>query len=219
MKPKGIFIEGKILEEFLRDKEQLTDEIERQQLMKENLPDTSLYNKPRINYKPHAEKNGKVRTLDISEINQSIYKDEITKRVKAHDFHGIFLVQMICGPNVYMGNADIKKAVNDLGIDYPIKNFVIKLRNAVKNVLKTPIKDHLDIVHKRAMEYKVKKVSYETYSLKDFIMIYYQKSIQIQEIPLIKEEIPLIKDVKSCLPTRDININGPITVNINFFQK
>ena len=82
MKSEGITVNGIILDEFLKDKDAIEEQIEREKLVSENTPQTSVYYKPRERYKPHNEKNGKVRKLDQKEINESIYEETMCKYLR-----------------------------------------------------------------------------------------------------------------------------------------
>lgn len=97
MKGKGITVNGIKIDEFLRDQEEISEQIEREKLIAETTIEVNGYHKPRARFKPYNEKNGKVRNLERRELNESMYVDEMSKRLRNKDYQGAIIIYFLCG--------------------------------------------------------------------------------------------------------------------------
>lgn len=95
---EGITVNGIKIDEFMKDKDEISEQIEREKLVSENTPEISVYRKSRERYKPHNEKNGKVRELNQKEINESVYEETMCKLLRNMKYkHAIVVFFMASG--------------------------------------------------------------------------------------------------------------------------
>lgn len=133
MKGKGITVNGIKLDEFLRDQEEISEQIEREKLIAETIIDVNGYHKPRARFKPYNEKNGKVRHLERRELNESMYVDEMSKRLRNKDYHGAIIIYFLCGGiTKYVCQKDMRDEISAFAEKNDIK-IVRNLQAATEN--------------------------------------------------------------------------------------
>lgn len=98
MTHNNIFVNDQKLDEFLKDKTQIKDDIERTALFKEQTQTVRLGRHLKARYKQHRERNGKVKQLGIKEINRHGFEKTLTRYLKAGQILNSFVTIMLCYP-------------------------------------------------------------------------------------------------------------------------
>lgn len=91
----GITVNGVMLEEFVKDNEEINEEVERTKLIIDSLAPIYLERHIKPKYKDHKEKNGKVRTLSALNISVTNYSSYLEKALKNKDLHRAFITVLI----------------------------------------------------------------------------------------------------------------------------
>lgn len=98
---KNIFVNGIMIDEFLRDNESLEDEIKGREHNQEIQSEYTPYHQPRLIYKSKKERNGKVRILSQIEKNIVEYETRIVKYLEKEDYYPAYIVIIMCRIGIF----------------------------------------------------------------------------------------------------------------------
>lgn len=232
MKNDGITVNGIILDEFLKDKDAIEEQIEREKLVSENTPETSVYYKPRERYKPHNEKNGKVRKLDQKEINESIYEETMCKQLRNMKYkHAIAIFFMASGHTGWVTQRMIREEFIRICDKHNIKitkylqpvisKHFIFLRDSKL------FADHFEIKQGNPLKYRMDDSILDKYNLDTIVKLSDKAAPKPAPKPKAKPEInlPIRKDIseevkveKEVENDKQISIGGVINEAIKALQ-
>lgn len=91
----GVTVNGVMLEEFVRDNEQIEEEVERARLIEETTEKIYLNRHIRSKHVAHKEPNGKVKILSRLEISITNYEPLLVSALKKYDYHKAFIIVMM----------------------------------------------------------------------------------------------------------------------------
>lgn len=138
----GITFEGKKLEEYLVDKEQLISEFERKKLISETSDKKYLYHPSRIKQSEHKEKNGKVKHLGNREKNQAICEAKLKEFIEKDDYRSACVV-------VLFGHPELTKFLITQIEDF-INQVTAKFGMTQSKNLKSRVRVHLSNIAKKS---------------------------------------------------------------------
>lgn len=91
----GVTVNGVMLEEFVKDNEQIEEEVERARLIEETTEKIYLNRHIRSKHVTHKEPNGKVKVLSRLEISLTKYEPLLVSALKNYDYHKAFIIIMM----------------------------------------------------------------------------------------------------------------------------
>jgi hypothetical protein len=93
----AITVNGVMLSEFLRDKEQLSEEVRRNTLIREVKENVFRYNPLHARYREHKEKNGRVKILGNFEKNHANFENFMIRQMKEeYKVSNLTLIVLLC---------------------------------------------------------------------------------------------------------------------------
>lgn len=140
---EDIMVNGMMIDEYLKDKELISEEEERKRLICENTPDINPYKKSRIKYKSKKEKNGKVKILNQNEMNKAMRIDKLIRSLRNNDYDQFVVSELVCGDNSFLNNANLRDLVETISKKHSIsiiKHPLIPLRKALNSITKSELK-------------------------------------------------------------------------------
>lgn len=144
-----ITVNGMILEEFLKDTEIVKDFVDRERLVKENTTVISEYHKPRLRYSIQKEKNGKVRKLNIREVNMAQYEQRLTSALERKEYKKALINVLLCNEkDKFLGNGDVarifKAHIKKNNLKNTAKNLTSMVKWHISKVMESELKQHVD---------------------------------------------------------------------------
>lgn len=140
---EDIMVNGMMIDEYLKDKELISEEDERKRLLRENTPDAHPYRKSRIRYKSKKEKNGKVKILNQNEMNKAMRIDKLIRSLRNNDYYQFVVSELVCGDNGFLNNANLRDLVETISKEHSIsiiKHPLIPLRKALNSITNSELK-------------------------------------------------------------------------------
>lgn len=140
---EDIMVNGMMIDEYLKDKELISEEEERKRLLRENTPDAHPYRKSRIRYKSKKEKNGKVKTLNQNEMNKAMRIDKLIRSLRNNNYGQFVVSELVCGDNNFLNNANLRDLVETISKEHSIsiiKHPIIPLRKTLNSITKSELK-------------------------------------------------------------------------------
>lgn len=192
MSKKGITVEGVMLEEYLKDNDELTEKIETEKLFKANTPTAKPYFKPRSRYDETIEKNGRVKILGQREINKAGQDSELIRLLKKKRYKQACFVVLLCdeGDNFitpgHVGQRFL--TISEMNGIKIVKNLTSVCRWHIRNLLKTQLRHYLE-TNENKKKYKITNEGKDTltfhkgYNLMNLIAGNGKKDGKIDGIP------------------------------------
>lgn len=92
---KGITVDGVQLSEYLRDKESIQENIERNKLFNNSIDNHNLNRYVKPKYRDRKEKNGKVIRLSQLEINKQNYEPYLKQALEDKKYNDAFVISLV----------------------------------------------------------------------------------------------------------------------------
>ena len=147
MKDNSITINGVMLNEFIKDKELVSSQVDREKLLAENTPAVSQYKKPRNRYRQHWEENGECKIMGQVDVNIEQYKQHAIRVLKNKDLKRFVVVFLLCQKdddyiNTGIMSKKIERLQKENNLDLP-KNITNACRYHVEQLEKTQLGKHM----------------------------------------------------------------------------
>lgn len=158
----AITVEGVMLDEFLKSHESISEDIERKKIIRDGNAPQNIYRHMKPRYKEAKEKNGKVRTLDIIEVNKEYYSEYLGKALKTNDLKEAFAVVVLCNydksdMDIFFIAEEITKYGNKNDIIIS-KKMPVALRAILGYIRKTVFSEYMYFASKRATESRQNRI-------------------------------------------------------------
>lgn len=151
MESEKITVEGVALSEYLRDKEDIQSETERNELFKDASDTVNLHHKPRRRYKSYTEENGKVKKMSKKEILQQNYSANLAKAIEDSRLDTAIVIILLCHREKSIWNAnelyeEMQNFAKEKGTAFKIKKGSFRI--SLGKIRKTRISEHIEFVYK-----------------------------------------------------------------------
>lgn len=182
MSKKKITVNGILLDEYLKDAEAISSEIEGKKLIEDINQNFKNYYKPRVRYKSKKEKHGEVKILNQRELNQTMRTDQLIKHLRDGNYKNFIITELICGDNTPITNTILKKLAIKLSKQYSIsmvKHPDIAIRREFERIINSEFGRLINITNTagRVKRCRLNENAYKKIKLENAIMLSnYQKN-------------------------------------------